>query len=157
VNLRIDGWRKGIRFSASHLIPGHEQCGHMHGHTYAMHAVIGGEPVGHGFIVDFNEVVAILKGLADRFDHRLLLPTRNERIEIKESADEIAFFVGSRRYVLPRDDVELLPLANVSAENLADHVCGELARALAGRPNLRRVEAGVDEGYGKGAWAERVL
>lgn len=129
----------------------------MHGHTYAIHAVIRGEPVGHGFIVDFNEVVAILKRIADRFDHRLLLPTGNERIEIKESEAEVTFFVGDKRYVLPSVDVELLPLANVSAENLAEHVCGELARELARHPNVERIEVGVDEGYGKGAWAERVM
>ena len=38
----IDGWDAGIKFSACHFIPGHDKCSRLHGHIYAIHAKIFG-------------------------------------------------------------------------------------------------------------------
>lgn len=158
MELRIDGWRKGVRFSASHIIPGHPQCGRMHGHTYAVHCVLRGEPAsGDGFIVDFNVLSAALKRVTDRLDHKLLLPARNAGMDLKESEQEVTFRAGGKRYVVPRGDVELLPLTNCSAEHLSEHCLQALLDELHPGPNVREVLVGVDEGYGKGAWASRSL
>lgn len=158
MELRIDGWRKGVRFSASHIIPGHPQCGRMHGHTYALHCVLRGEPApGDGFIVDFNVVSAALRAVTERLDHKLLLPARNPTLDLKETEREVQFHAGGKRYVLPREDVELLPVTNCSAEHLSEHCLDALLRELRPGPNVREVLVGVDEGYGKGAWANRVL
>ncbi|MCA1813323.1 MAG: 6-carboxytetrahydropterin synthase, partial [Halobacteriales archaeon] len=149
MELRVDGWRKGVRFAASHIIPGHPQCGRMHGHTYAVHCVLRGEPAGQdGFIVDFNVLGAALKRVTDRLDHKMLLPAQHAGIDLKESEREVSFVAAGKRYVLPRDDVELLPLANCSAELLAQHCLDALLRELGPLPNVREVEVGVDEGYG---------
>jgi 6-pyruvoyltetrahydropterin/6-carboxytetrahydropterin synthase len=158
VELRIDGWRKGVRFSASHIIPGHAQCGRMHGHTYAVHCVLRGEPApGDGFIVDFNVLSAALKRVTDRLDHKLLLPSQHAAMDLKESEREVTFVAGGKRYALPREDVELLPIPNCSAEHLSQHCLDALLAELRPGPNVREVLVGVDEGYGKGAWATRVL
>jgi 6-pyruvoyltetrahydropterin/6-carboxytetrahydropterin synthase len=158
VELRIDGWRKGVRFAASHIIPGHPQCGRMHGHTYAVHCVVRGEPQpGDGFIVDFNVLSGALKRVTERLDHKMLLPARHPGLDLKESEREVSFAAGGKRYVLPREDCELLPVGNCSAENLAQHCLDALVRELRPPPNVREVEVGVDEGYGKGAWARIVL
>jgi 6-pyruvoyltetrahydropterin/6-carboxytetrahydropterin synthase len=158
VELRIDGWRKGVRFSASHIIPGHAQCGRMHGHTYAIHCVLRGEPApGDGFIVDFNLLSAALRRVTERLDHKLLLPAQNGAMDLKESEREVTFQAGGKRYALPRADVELLPLANCSAEHLSQFCLDALIAELRPGPNVREVLVGVDEGYGKGAWSSRTL
>jgi 6-pyruvoyltetrahydropterin/6-carboxytetrahydropterin synthase len=158
VELRIDGWRKGLRFSASHLIPGHPQCGRMHGHTYALHCVLRGEPApGDGFIVDFNLLSAALRRVTDRLDHKLLLPSRNTALDLKEGEREVTFTAGGKRYVLPREDVELLPLPNCSAEHLSQYCLDALLQELRPGPHVHEVQVGVDEGYGKGAWSSRTL
>lgn len=158
MEIRVDGWRKGVRFSASHIIPGHAQCGRMHGHTYAVHCVLRGEPEGKdGFIVDFHALTDALRALTEPLDHRLLLPTQNRGMDLKESEREVTFTAGGKRYVVPRDDVALLPLPNCSAENLAQHCLEALLARLRPGANVREVSVGVDEGYGKGAWATRAL
>lgn len=158
VELRIDGWRKGLRFSASHIIPGHAECGKLHGHTYALHCVVRGEPAAaDGFIVDFNLLSAALRRVADSLDHKLLLPARNPAMDLKEGEREVTFHAGGKRYVVPREDVQLLPLANCSAELLSQHCLDALLRELKPGSNVREVQVGVDEGYGKGAWASRTL
>lgn len=158
MELRIDGWRKGVRFSASHIIPGHPQCGRMHGHTYALHCVLRGEPrEGDGFIVDFNVLGDALRRVTERLDHRLLLPGKHPGMDLKEGEREVTFQVAGKRYAIPRDDVEVLPVPNCSAEHLSQWCLDELLRELRPGPNVREVLVGVDEGYGKGAWAERRL
>jgi 6-pyruvoyltetrahydropterin/6-carboxytetrahydropterin synthase len=158
MELRVDGWRKGVRFAASHIIPGHPQCGRMHGHTYAVHCVLRGEPRGaEGFIVDFNVLGAALKRVTEPLDHRMLLPARHAQLDLKESEREVSFTAAGKRYALPREDCALLPIANCSAENLAQHCLERLLAELGPLPNLAEVEVGVDEGYGKGAWARRSL
>lgn len=151
--LRLDGWRSGIRFDAAHFIPGHPKCGRLHGHTYALSCAIHGEPAGpEGFVVDFGVVKSAMRAVADRLDHKVLVATRANDFQVDEAKDEVVFVVQGKRYVLPRADVELLPVERTTAEALAALVCRELADAL-GRPaNVARVEVGVDEGYGKGAW-----
>lgn len=158
MELRIDGWRKGVRFSASHIIPGHPQCGRMHGHTYAVHCVLRGEPApGDGFIVDFNLLSAALKRVTDRLDHKLLLPGKNASIDLKESERDVTFRAGGKHYSIPRGDVEILPVANCSAEHLSAYCLDALLAELRPGANVREVEVGVDEGYGKGAWASKTL
>ncbi|RLF38168.1 MAG: 6-pyruvoyl tetrahydropterin synthase family protein, partial [Thermoplasmata archaeon] len=51
--IRIDGWKAGIKFSAAHIIPEYEKCGRLHGHSYAIHAKVYGNPNEKGIIMDF--------------------------------------------------------------------------------------------------------
>lgn len=158
MELRIDGWRKGVRFSASHIIPGHPECGRMHGHTYAVHCVVRGDPMpGDGFIVDFTVLSAALRKVTERLDHKLLLPLRNPALDLKESEREVRFQHSGKQYALPRADVELLPIANCSAEHLSQWCLDALLAELRPGANVREVLVGVDEGYGKGAWASKSL
>lgn len=153
--LRLDGWRSGIRFDAAHFIPGHPKCGRLHGHTYAISCVVHGEPAANGFILDFGEVKAALRALADRLDHKVIVPTRSKDFSVDDAKGEVAFVVTGKRYTLPRVDVELLPLERSTAEALSAWVAEELFRVVDVPANVTAVEIGVDEGYGKGAWTTR--
>ena len=76
MELRIDGWRSNLRFSASHIIPGHPTCGRIHGHTYALSITVRGRQGEKGFIMDFNEVKKALAEIVEELDHRFLLPEK---------------------------------------------------------------------------------
>lgn len=153
--LRLDGWRSGIRFDAAHFIPGHPKCGRMHGHTYAISCVVHGEPAANGFILDFGEVKAALRAVADRLDHKVLVATRSKEFSVDDAKGEVAFVVGGKRYALPRGDVELLAVEGTTAEALSAWVAEELFRVVDVPPNVTHVEIGLDEGYGKGAWTTK--
>ena len=56
MELRIDGWRKGIRFSSAHITPEHKKCGRLHGHTYAVHLRMRGEQDDFGIVLEDDTI-----------------------------------------------------------------------------------------------------
>ena len=61
-------------------------------------------------------------------DHRMILPTGHPTIRVVETDSEVTVTHGSRRWIFPRQDCVLLPLANTTAELLAWHI-GQLLKA----------------------------
>jgi len=59
-------------FDAAHFLPGHPECGEVHGHTWTVEVQLEGKLNEQGMVLDFGildtEVRSILKG----FDHTLL-------------------------------------------------------------------------------------
>lgn len=157
-SIRVDGWRSGIRFDAAHVIPHHPKCGRLHGHTYALHAEVHGDvDQATGFILDFGTVKDALREVADRLDHHVLVQTKSPHFSVAERPDGVEFAIGQKRYVVPRVDAELLPIEATTAEALAEFVADELLRVVAFPDTAMRLDVGVDETYGKGAWATRLL
>lgn len=157
MQIRIDGWRSGIRFDAAHVIPHHPKCGHLHGHTYALHASMEGETAERGFIADFGIVKDALRAVADRLDHGVLVQTKSPELEVTQRDGTTVFSFGDKRYEIPDADAILLPVEHTSAESLAAYVLDEVLAHVDLPPQVTRLDVGVDETYGKGAWAGRVL
>ena len=53
----------------AHLLPGHAQCGRLHGHTYRVEVVVEGE-LKDGMVLDFAELKARVRAVLARYDHR---------------------------------------------------------------------------------------
>ncbi|MHB8584333.1 MAG: 6-pyruvoyl trahydropterin synthase family protein [Thermoplasmatota archaeon] len=155
MEIRVDGWRGGIRFDAAHILPHHEKCGRLHGHTYAIHAVVRGNPGHSGFIMDFGEVKRALRAIADRLDHHVLVATKSPDYRVEESDGRVHFKIGQKAYSLPREDVELLPIEYSTAESLAAWVAQEVLDTVRFPPGVEDLEVGLDESMGKGAWIVR--
>lgn len=155
--IQIDGWKANIRFSAAHIIPEYEKCGRLHGHSYAIHARLFGKKDEKGIIVDFSIVKNILKDIADRLDHFILIPGKNTSIEMKEDTDSISISFHQKSYVLPKQDCIILPIHSTSAENLAQFVLETLLDKIENVGHLSRIQIGVDEGYGQGAYVSKDL
>ena len=59
MKIMINGIQSNLRFSSAHVIPGHESCGYIHGHSYFVDVEIEGERAGDfEFVVDFKDVKA---------------------------------------------------------------------------------------------------
>ena len=48
-------------------------------------------------------------------------------------------------------------MTNTTAENLAEYILNELLAKNSLPKNIKRLEIGVDEGYGQGAWVEKII
>ena len=87
-------------------------------------------------------------------DERVLVPTRSDTLTVTErgGAVELDCEDGSR-FVLPRADVVLLPVAHSSAEELARYLCERLTRELGttAAASLTAVEVSVAEAPGQAA------
>ena len=153
--VEIDGWKLNIQFSSAHLIPGHKKCGRLHGHTYAIHAKVYGEKDKKGFIIDFSLIKTALKNIADDLDHKVLIPEKNSSIDIGKI--EIKMSNDGKRYVFPREDCVLLPVECITVENLAEYVLNLFIKKTRLPKNVKKIEIGVDEGFGQGARIEEIM
>ncbi len=138
-------------FSSAHFIPEYDKCGRLHGHTYAIHAAVEGEPDEMGIIIDFSELKDTLRRVATELDHHLLIPEQAD-IELTPQDDSIEITFRGKRYRLPAEDCLLLPLHATSAENLAAYIHRQLKETMSIPPRVTSIAIGVDEGYGQGAW-----
>ena len=156
MRIAIDGNYSGIRFSASHFIPGHDKCGRLHGHSYVLHLVLHGDMGDNGMIMDFVDLKRALKNMVEELDHRVLLPGRSPSVKI-EQGSEVEVLVGSKRYVFPLEDVAILDVVQCSAEGMVALVLERLIDEIEFTPNVRMIEVGLDEERGQTAWAGREL
>ena len=150
MRLEIDGWSSKITFSATHIIPGHYKCGRLHGHDYAINAIIFGDLGTDGVIMDFISVKEFLRKIAAELDHKVLIPLRDEGVARDE--DAIRYLLKGKEYRFPTEDCALLDVGVASAEELANFVLGRVREKVHFPANVTRVEIGVDEGEGQGAW-----
>ena len=143
-------------FASAHFITmkGHH-CESLHGHNYRVGVTVDGvlDPETL-FVLDFSVLKQIVRMLADRIDHRVLLPMGNPKIAVRELGERVEVDVfGEPRYVFPARDCAILPIGNSTAEMLAEYLAGQLQDELAmrGVDNLTRIELEVEESPGQSA------
>lgn len=153
--LEINGWKAGITFAACHMIPEHRKCSRLHGHTYAVHVRIHGEKAEKGMVLDFGLVKEALEKIIDVLDHKVML---SKAKAIKEKG-RVRVAEGTREYIFPVEDVVLLDIKQITAENLANYLLENLLKELkiGSRKNIIEVEVGLDEGWGQGVWIRKKL
>jgi len=144
-------------FSAAHFITlGPGQCERLHGHNYRVAAEVHGPLNETGYVVDFVALRDILRAIRAELDHRVILPTGHHALCVAESGEEIEVRFAARRWVFPRGDCLLLPIANTTAELLAGYIgqrlLDQLASQVGCRPERLRVE--VEECFGQSAVCE---
>lgn len=155
MRLEINGWTSKITFSATHIIPMHAKCGRLHGHDYAINAIIEGDLGDDGVIMDFISVKEFLRGIASELDHRVIIPRNDPGVHM--SGDYVVYKIGDKEIRLPLCDCIVLDIAVASAETLAEFVLRRMIEKVTFPKNVRRIEIGVDEGRGQGAWTGRDL
>jgi 6-pyruvoyltetrahydropterin/6-carboxytetrahydropterin synthase len=67
---------KSFCFEAAHWLPtfppGHK-CRRLHGHSFQVDVVVAGPvPADRGYLVDYNQIAAVIDPIKDQLDHRLL-------------------------------------------------------------------------------------
>lgn len=154
MKIEINGIHANLRFSSAHMIPLHESCGGIHGHSYIVDLQVEGERNGKfGFVVDFKEAKGIVRDICSKFDHKVLIPCNNDAIEFTYKDDKsIEFKIGKKEYKLPLEDCCLLELKSTSAEDLAEYFAEETFKYLKEtNSSISSVQICVNEGIGQGA------
>jgi 6-pyruvoyltetrahydropterin/6-carboxytetrahydropterin synthase len=157
---RIKVCKDYLAFAAAHFITfrGHA-CEALHGHNYRVGIVIEG-PIDPEcqFVVDFGILKRIVRTRIDLLDHRVLLPTANPKLTFRE-ADGMTFvtYLGVQTYQFPTRDCAMLPIANTTAEMIAEWFALQVQddlRAAGGIVDLLEIE--VEESVGQSAsYSER--
>ncbi len=138
-------------FSSAHFITyDGNVCEPLHGHNYRVTAEVAGPLDENHYVVDFIALRDLLKQIVDSLDHRVLLPTEHRAIRVKATEREVEATFQDRRWVFPRGDCVLLPVANTTTELLARFIAGrlsdELTKQLGHAPERLAVE--LDDCFG---------
>lgn len=103
----------------------------LHGHNFHLAVAIELPADEHATMLDFASVKAVLASLCAELKEHLLMPARCPLLKIlRQGPDEIELELCSRRYLVPADDVILLPVDNVVVEHLARYLWMRVADAL---------------------------
>ncbi len=142
-------------FSAAHFITfAGNVCERLHGHNYRVNVEVFGPLEENHYVIDFIALRDELTKIIQQLDHRMLLPTGHPLIRVTSSAKEVeaVFTPDGRRWVFPLGDCLLLPIANTTAELLAQHIGSQLLDAVAARTGMRPGKLRVEVGENHGQW-----
>jgi 6-pyruvoyltetrahydropterin/6-carboxytetrahydropterin synthase len=144
-------------FSSGHFITySGDQCERIHGHNYRTAVEVEDDLDENHYVFDFIALKDLTRGIIDEIDHRMLLPTRSSLVHLDEDGPNWRVRYRDRHWSFPRDECALLPIANTTAELLADYIAGRLRERLSAKglalPRVLRVE--VEESFGQSAEVE---
>jgi 6-pyruvoyltetrahydropterin/6-carboxytetrahydropterin synthase len=143
--------KERLVFSAAHFITyAGDVCEPLHGHNYRVYAEVEGPLDENQYVIDFIALRDAMQRIVDGLDHRVLLPTQHPMIHVREEQGgeqgEVVATFGKRRWVFPRQDCVLLPVANSTAELLATYIAQRLVESLNSLQAAgTSLEVGVDE------------
>ena len=148
---RVRLQKEAFTFCAAHFITFNgDTCERLHGHNYRVAAEVAGPLDENQYVVDFIAFRDALRELTLELDHRVLLPTSHPLIRVEAGPTQVDATFRERRWSFPREDCALLPVANTTAELLADYLARRLLDALEKRLGFRpaslRVEVDECEG-----------
>jgi 6-pyruvoyltetrahydropterin/6-carboxytetrahydropterin synthase len=131
-------------FSAAHFITYEGHCERLHGHNYRVAVEIRGNLNDDSLVVDFIAVRDALREILARLDHYVLLPTEHAEMSVEELGEEVHAVLGERRWIFPRDNCRLLPVANTTAELVAAYIGRQLKERLEGLCGLEEPQLRVE-------------
>lgn len=117
---------RGKGFSAAHFVVLSGECERLHGHNYAVECEVEGKQNAEGIIVDFVELKKKLNNATDQLDHRLLIPANSNTIKTSKKNAQLEIRAKNKSYLIPLEDVILLPLKAITAEELARYIHGKM-------------------------------
>lgn len=133
-----------------------DHCERIHGHNYRVAVEVEDDLDQNHYVIDFIALKDMTRGITAELDHRMLLPSRSRQIVLHEDGPNLRVTYRDRYWSFPHNECVLVPVANTTAELLADFIAGRLRQALSDRgfklPRILRVE--VEESFGQSAQVE---
>lgn len=154
MKVNLEGIHANLRFSAAHMVIGHESCGKIHGHSYIVDVEVDGQRNGKfGFVIDFKILKNITRKICKSLDHRVLIPVDSPDLEITNQDEKSIEFtvLDELEYKLPLQDVVLLPTPSTTAESLSIYITEKIVEELENKDKINYIEVRVNEGIGQGA------
>jgi 6-pyruvoyltetrahydropterin/6-carboxytetrahydropterin synthase len=147
-------------FSAGHFITYNGNiCERLHGHNWRVAVEVEGGLDENGYVFDFIALRDAAQTIVAELDHRMLLPTEHPRIHVTSDEREVTARFEERRWVFPREDCVLLPVANTTAELIAWWMGQRLKAELTNSPGHRvdTLRVDLEENFGQwGRWEEKI-
>jgi len=120
--------KESFKFSGAHFTTFSRTSAEMlHGHNYYVSVNLEGcEKLNHGMIIDLNEPKKIIKGLLDSLDEKVLIAEKDPFTQISKDKSSLKLSFNQKNYSFPIEDCALLPVENITIEELASFVAEKL-------------------------------
>ena len=143
-----------FKFSCAHFLifpDGSKE--RLHGHNYQLRCEISGAIGDRGLLIDFIQVKPVIRELCDYLDEHLILPGEHPELKIEASVDgHTAFQYRDCKYMVPTEELIILPVNNSSAENFAHWMAHQLRERLVerfGRIHVKTLRIAISETSGQ--------
>lgn len=121
-----------LGFSAAHFLLTHEKCSRLHGHNYKVRVAVRGETDENGMVIDFHALMQRVLAICKEIDHKVIVPGKSPRIETIAGEGEIKILLPDREYILPLDDIIILPIHASTAEEISRYFYNRLSEKIKG-------------------------
>jgi len=128
----VDGRFIGGSFSATRRVSNAPHGGNrLHGHTYEISVRLTRKKVSEQkLIFPLEELAAIMKGVCEELNNKVMLASGGENVYKEDSITIEYVSADNKRYLLPVEDVKLLPVEEVTIEALASWIGAQTAARL---------------------------
>ena len=154
---RVRVTKDHLVFSAAHFITFNGNiCERLHGHNWRVAVEVAGPLDENSYVFDFIALRDAALKLVGELDHRMLLPTQHPAIHLTADDCEVTATFEARRWVFPREDCVLLPVANTTAELIARWMALQLRDIIRQHPcqKLESLRVEIEENFGQWAMCE---
>ena len=109
-----------LSFSAAHftVFSAHNRE-NLHGHNFAVQSHASAIVDDNGLTFDYALLKSKIKSLCDELDEKLLLPANSSHLDIRQNSDGVEVIFSDERIQFLERDVLLLPVTNVTLEELS--------------------------------------
>ncbi len=149
--------KEAFHFSAAHFtLFSATERENLHGHNYQVRCRISCSVNDHGLAFDYTGIKRRIKELCDALDEYTLMPALSPWLKIRESSRHTVIEFDGEELRLPKRDLRLLPVTNVSLEALAEYLGRMLIESdQASEWPMQNLTLGVSSS--PGIWAEVTL
>ncbi|MEN7342045.1 MAG: 6-carboxytetrahydropterin synthase [Pseudomonadota bacterium] len=110
-----------LKFAAAHFtIFSATERERLHGHNFYVEAEFSAAVGEDGLCFDYNIMKTRLRELCESLDEYVLLPANSPYLTINANGQDIDVEFNGRKLVFADEDTILLPIRNVTAEELSD-------------------------------------
>lgn len=148
--------RADFGFYAAHIALYRGEVEPLHGHTFQVSLRVSGEPDASGMVAEFSEIKPAMRDAVAPLRRRTLVPGQAPELRITPENGSLSITCGRKRYVLPAEDVTMLPLVNTTLEALAGYLLSQVLPQLQ-RTGLVAAELEISELPGTSATARANL
>ena len=149
-----------FKFSAAHMTvfpDGRKESLHGHNYQVELEVALAASPT-LARMLSYEVFKQALRTVCAAWDEKVLIAGDNPWLEwLADAMDDCAFRLCGKRYVLPADEVAMLEMDNITAENLArllfERFWAELTadRTVSWREQVIAISVRIDESRGQGA------
>ena len=117
---RIDIHKEALHFACAHFtIFGSSHRENLHGHNYFVRATASGPINENGLCFDYNKLKNEIELLCNQLDETTLLASDSPHLEFETDDEYVTVIFGDERLPFLKRDILLLPIRNVTVEELA--------------------------------------